>query len=967
MLAGLFLALSINRAENLFMQTKNHLQADASLTAYRASMQISLLVDQRYADLNFLKSLLYSYSSRQLHPTPKLQNLFTIFQHAHPGITAVNIQNVPGNTIIWSSQPQSSRPISLGDAFISIADNPQDLLGSVRYASRDHQWVMTMRVKVLDNENHILGFIGSPFQLSNFHQIYVPTDVNAMVWNPSRHMIISQWTHGQWSPPSSDVASVHSLSSSVEATTTTVGNLPWQLQVQWTPHELMQDFWRSESPRIPVLLIIFLSIGFMDVITQSLLRRLLRQRFYQQAMLSIQQVAVAVSSPIDLYRELVNILANKTDALLIYIQQGATNDPTAEILTMMQNQRLTDKGVPFPSLLSPSMTQVGMGWQNHPWSRHLTEYVFAFENQDAPLQLIVKSDEPNYFTKDIQTLFTELVHVLQTVLKQWADQQTIALRDQQLLFLAEHDSLTKLPNRRKLTIELEHVLARAKRHEKGVAICMFDLDGFKHINDAYGHEAGDDVLKGVAERVPLYLRKTDSFFRWGGDEFVLILEDLTHRTDMHPLLAKLQPIVESPIHLSGNIIVHLGVSIGVRYYDPGENADSGEALLRDADQALYESKHHKLDRQRPWVVFDEFTTSLHRNLEQQWLDQDRVEVWYQPIYNTELNQAVSMEALARLRSFDGRIVLPGEFLPHLDVADLFRLSQLVLKQSLADLLLLEQKGISLGASLNIDPLTLTQTCVESIKEILASTSIAPDRITIELLERSDFLVQSHVYDLLQSLRSLGVRIALDDIGTAYASLARIKELPIDEIKLDQSFVQILPDHPEDISFIYAMKTVADGLQMNFVIEGTETIDIVNSLRILKVPLLQGYGIARPMPFDTLVEWLSTFSLPDTVHLTPLYLYTKQWTSSTSLRQMAMWAPDFLALPTIMDSEQCEIHPLLEQSEMSDLPLLHQLHDNYHHIVANTILNDTNDFRTMDQAQLLFLQAMLGSTKRPPNR
>ena len=158
--------------------------------------------------------------------------------------------------------------------------------------------------------------------------------------------------------------------------------------------------------------------------------------------------------------------------------------------------------------------------------------------------------------------------------------------------------------------------------------------------------------------------------------------------------------------------------------------------------------------------------------------------------------------------------------------------------------------------------------------------------------------------------------------------------------------------------------VADALQMNLVVEGTETIDIVNALRILKVPLIQGYGIARPMPFDAFVERLSTFSLSSTVHLNPLYLYTKQWTSSTSLRQMAIWVPDFLALPTIMDSEQCEIHPLLEQSEMPDLPLLHQLLDDYHRIIANTILND---FRAMDHAQLLFLQAMLGSAKRHPNR
>ncbi|MGC9208145.1 EAL domain-containing protein, partial [Acidithiobacillus sp.] len=276
---------------------------------------------------------------------------------------------------------------------------------------------------------------------------------------------------------------------------------------------------------------------------------------------------------------------------------------------------------------------------------------------------------------------------------------------------------------------------------------------------------------------------------------------------------------------------------------------------RLADQALYESKAHKSDRERSWVLFGE-ERKAPRTPAQRLLDAGALEVWYQPILDNRARRVVGVEALARLRDGDGKIWSPAEFLPQLQGKDLFELSRQVLQQALIDLSVLDALGLSLWVSVNIDPHSVSDACVACLREMIVHGAVDPSRITLEILEGSDFLEQQAALEHLLALKAQGIRLALDDVGSAYASLLRMKDLPIDEIKLDQGFVRTLEERPQDLHFVAAIQDLAAGMGVDLVVEGVETEDILDAVTVLGVKFLQGYGIARPMPLAQLQEFLA---------------------------------------------------------------------------------------------------------------
>ena len=277
-----------------------------------------------------------------------------------------------------------------------------------------------MKIRVFDTHHHLLGYISTPFQISNFSQMNMPLNMLVMLMDAQRHTIISQWKQGKWTPAASSVGStVSSIPYSNTDTSTTINGLPWQLHIQWTASTVQQGFWHSERNLIPPILSIFALIFFIDFITQLLLRRLLRQRFYQQAILSIQLKTFSVSSSLALYQTVVETLANMTDGMLIYIQQGETEDTHAQILAIQQNIRLTNRPLPIAAPTSPTRLLQTMSQQGKPWTHPMTEQAIFFHDQGTGLQLVVKSEERFYFSKEIISLLTELAYTLQNILKRW--------------------------------------------------------------------------------------------------------------------------------------------------------------------------------------------------------------------------------------------------------------------------------------------------------------------------------------------------------------------------------------------------------------------------------------------------------------------------------------------------------------------------------------------------------------------
>ncbi len=422
-------------------------------------------------------------------------------------------------------------------------------------------------------------------------------------------------------------------------------------------------------------------------------------------------------------------------------------------------------------------------------------------------------------------------------------------RDQQH-WLAGHDHLTGLPNRNQLAGYLNEAKARADHHEKLLAVAMLDLDDFKPVNDTHGHAAGDALLKELGQRLLQGARKTDFVARLGGDEFIFVFEDIPHMNDLEAALERIERAVAEPFVLPDGASIQVGGSVGLTLY-PFDDVDS-DGLLRHADQALYAIKSKKRSRERFWQYFNPGEVSTALRLRER-LAEDAV-AYFQPILSLRDRRLIGVEALARLR--DGnRILSPSEFLPLLGLKERLELSRLMLVQGLALLKKLDAVGMQLELSINVDPdVLLDQDASARLVEAISTTTIEPHRVTLEILENGDFLSVPAARERLLTLKAIGARIALDDVGSAYSSLLRLKELPVDKIKLDQGFVSDLHEKPGNLVFVQSVLALAHGLGAQLIVEGVETETILDAMSALDVEAVQGYAIARPAPADVFLGW-----------------------------------------------------------------------------------------------------------------
>ncbi len=532
---------------------------------------------------------------------------------------------------------------------------------------------------------------------------------------------------------------------------------------------------------------------------------------------------------------------------------------------------------------------------------------------------------------------------------------------EELVRQAFSDKLTGLPNRRALDEELEKSMIRARRHERLLAVVMMDLDGFKPINDTFGHETGDYVLRTLGGRLQSGLRASDFVSRLGGDEFVLLLEDCRSLDEVVQVLEDVGEIVRKPIELADGTYVEISCSAGACVY-PLQDVANPDALIRYADQALYQSKEHKADRLRFWAIYGEPTPRRLSNVQRR-LREDGLVVYYQPILDNRSRRVVGVEALSRLCDADGTIMAPAAFLPHLDQDDLFELSERVLAQSLEDLRHLDDLGHNLWVSVNVDPSSVSERLVMRLHPIISRSGVAPSRIVLEILEGSNFLEQSTALKHLLDLKALGVRIALDDVGSAYSSLLRLKELPIDEVKLDQEFVRTLEEDPSGILFTATVLDLARDLGKTMVVEGVETDDILDAVTVLTVPFLQGYQIAMPMRLDDLVAFLAQ-PVPDVRrHPTSLLgLYAQQLVYDRTVRRAIRHDATIISRMILSDARACRLHGHMQRLGIADSSAMWPLHERYHKALAAqealSLAEPGIEWPEVHAAQEAFLQAIL---------
>lgn len=429
-----------------------------------------------------------------------------------------------------------------------------------------------------------------------------------------------------------------------------------------------------------------------------------------------------------------------------------------------------------------------------------------------------------------------------------------------LQWQAEHDELTGLPNRFLLSKALDQAIVKAKSQPSTVAVGVLDLDGFKQINDRYGHEIGDRLLVAVADRLKHSMRIEDTVARLGGDEFVLIL-DVRDPKVLESALQRLLAAL-SAVYIIDGIGINISASIGVTLYpNDNENADT---LLRHADQAMYKAKQsgrncfHLFDVSKDKMDKSAFDAVIRVR---QALHDGELCLHYQPKISLSSGAVIGFEALLRWQHPRDGLILPQYFIPLIEQSDLIvEIGEWVIDQALSQIEQWADLGHSWSVSVNIAALHLKkENFVKSLKFLLDShPNVLPQMLDIEITESVVIEHLSHVTQCLIACQDLGVTFSLDDFGTGYSSLSYLKQLPTQSIKIDKSFIRDILIDKDSLGLTKAIIGLAKSFNREVIAEGVETVEHEVLLMNLGCDVAQGYGIAKPMPVEKVLSWVAKF-------------------------------------------------------------------------------------------------------------
>jgi diguanylate cyclase (GGDEF)-like protein len=420
---------------------------------------------------------------------------------------------------------------------------------------------------------------------------------------------------------------------------------------------------------------------------------------------------------------------------------------------------------------------------------------------------------------------------------------------------AREDALTGLPNRLAFREQVEDAIGRAAPRGRAAVVVVLDLDRFKEVNDALGHDHGDRLLRGAGERLA-GAAGTCTLARLGGDTFAALVPDADGAHEGEALAEALCDALRVPVDVDG-VEVELSASAGIAASP--EHATDAEALIRRAEVAMYQAKqgigapavydpaHHRFTAERLAMVGD-----LRRAIEA-----GEIEVHYQPLADVRGGEVLAVEALVRWERRGRGIVMPADFVPIAEHTGLIRpLTRLVLERALGQVAAWQREGIELDVSVNLSPRNLMEPgIVEQVAEQLAAAGLEPSRLVLEITETAIMADELRARTVLERLSQMGVGLAVDDFGIGHSSLAYLKRLPVDELKIDRAFVAGLADDRSDAAIVRSTIAIARDLGLRTVAEGVEDQEAWDRLAVLGCDLAQGFLLGRPMPAAELTRWL----------------------------------------------------------------------------------------------------------------
>jgi diguanylate cyclase (GGDEF)-like protein len=424
---------------------------------------------------------------------------------------------------------------------------------------------------------------------------------------------------------------------------------------------------------------------------------------------------------------------------------------------------------------------------------------------------------------------------------------------------ALHDSLTGLPNRSLLQREVVQALSdtRAGR-SRGMTLMIMDLHGFKQVNDTFGHQLGDLLLQEVGVRISSALGGQGMLARLGGDEFAAVLPGVADTIRATEVAANIQAALERPIGIDG-VDVEVGISIGVAVAP--EHGTDGHTLMKRADAAMYDAKQNGtgVNLYEAGLDADDSPEQLALVHElRQGIATGQIEVYVQPQMSLETGRVTGAEALARWRHPRHGMIFPDVFIPLAERTGLIRqLTIEVLEQSVAACGRWRRAGLRLGMAVNVSARASFNTeLVETVQRLLVRHGVPPEALTLEITESSVIRDPVRTGEVLARLHHLGVRLSIDDFGTGYSSLSYLRQLPVQEVKVDKSFVMTMRDEPDDAAIVRSIVDLGGNLGLDVVAEGVEDEPTLDELRRMGCTLMQGFFLSPPMPLPGFEIWLA---------------------------------------------------------------------------------------------------------------
>ena len=419
----------------------------------------------------------------------------------------------------------------------------------------------------------------------------------------------------------------------------------------------------------------------------------------------------------------------------------------------------------------------------------------------------------------------------------------------QMTHSAQHDLVTNLPNRLLLNDRITQAISLGRRRHRPVAVIFLDLDRFKDINDSLGHATGDKLLQSISKRLLVSVRGSDTVSRQGGDEFVILLSEITHPEDAATSARKILLSLEAPCSIEGNDL-HITGSIGISVYP--EDGNDAETLINNADTAMYHAKESgrnnfqffKADMNRRAIERQSLESSLHRALERK-----EFLLHYQPKVSLDTGEITGVEALVRWQPPDRGLVPPAQFVPIAeDCGLILHIGNWVLREACRQACAWQDAGLPpLPISVNVSALEFRDKgFVEGVRAVLAETGLEPRYLELELTEGVLMHDAESAALVLQELKSMGVHLAVDDFGTGYSSLSYLRQFPIDVLKIDRSFIEQITSNPEESAIVGAIINMGKSLKHVVVAEGIETQLQRAYLQAHRCAEGQGYLFSPPL-------------------------------------------------------------------------------------------------------------------------